>query len=172
LALCLQAIGFCFWGIAALGFFFIVRGVVREYRLQDLPEAEGLMESCEPILSQTNPGTNTNVKSAPLWVVQARYSYNLNGVRYTGTELSNIPPTKVVHGTLDWSNEPPESIAAICRRYSAGTKIEVHYQLDNPKESFVYFTSPLHKWPWIIAPLLAVFLGGVFLFMARLGSAR
>jgi hypothetical protein len=101
-----------------------------------------------------------------MWTVVARYSYSVNGVPYEGVNLSNLAPRKIVQ-SVQPGDAAPESIAAICSKYSLGTEVSVRYQPKDPSKSFVYFTSPARDWPWLLLPLLAASLGWFFLWSTR-----
>ena len=162
-----QAIGWVFFALAGLSATIVGRNAVLEYRLRWLPRAPGVMESCNPVLVHTASGTSTGVHSAPKWIVDAKFSYSIGGVHYEGTRLSNILPEKIVASSEYSLTEPPNSIAAVCRRYSPGTEIQVFYDPSNPKFGFVYFASPIKRWPWVIPPVLAFLVGSFFFYLAR-----
>jgi hypothetical protein len=152
--------------LAALGTFTLLRNLVREYSLLGLPQAPGTMVSCEPLLTHTSPMPSKDRSSAPLWTVVARLTYTVNGKSFEGKNLSNLAPRKIVRRAFP-GDPPPESIAALCRNYQAGTPVLVRYDPGNPQRSFVFFTSPLRDWPWAIWPALAAFVGWFLVFGVR-----
>jgi hypothetical protein len=163
--------GWILIALAAVGFILLMRGLFREYRLLGLPVTDGTMESCEPLLGHTStmPAKAGRRSSSPMWTIAAAFTYTVNGVRYEGRKISNLEPQAIVR-TAHPGDEPPENIAAICRQYSAGTAVRVHYEADNPKLSFVYFTSPLSDWPWALFPLALGLAGWFLVHLSRLAG--
>jgi hypothetical protein len=163
--------GWILLALAGAGIFFILRGLVREYRLLAFPQTAGTMVSCEPLLTHSAlmPAKAGRRSASPMWTVTARFSYSVGGVNYEGSRLSNQAPQKIVRSAhLD--DPAPEPIAAVCRQYRSGTPIAVHYDPKDPRQSFVYFTSPLRNWPWILFPAITGLLGWFFLVGARFAT--
>jgi hypothetical protein len=159
--------GWVLLALAALGTILILRYLAHEFNFLKLPQTTATMVSCEPLLARTERAGSR--PSVPYWTVAARFTFSVNGVGVEGTHLSNLAP-KSIADNWHLADAPPESIVALCRRYSSGTKVQVHYSPSDPRTSFVYFTSPLRDWPWAIAPILAGFIGWVFLFAGRLAA--
>lgn len=161
-------VGWVLIAIAAAGFFLILRGLVGEYRLLGFPTTDGAMASCNPLLGHTSStAARTGQRgSSPMWTITAAYTYSVDGVRYEGKRISNLEPQVIVR-TAHQGDDPPEKIAAICRQYRAGTAVRVRYDPDNPKSSFVYFTSPLSDWPWALFPLVLGLAGWLLIHLSR-----
>ena len=157
--------------LAVVGIFFLLRGLVREYRIKGFPVANGTMVSCKPQLGHTSsmPAKAGRRSSSPMWTVAAVYTYSVNGIHYEGHNISNIAPQVLVR-TAYPDDAPPASIDAICNRYIAGTAVQVHFAPADPKRSYIYFTSPLSEWPWALFPLCMGLAGWLLIHVARLGG--
>ena len=155
--------GVCF-ALAALGMFLISRSLVREYALLKLPQTNGTMLSCEPVMAHTRRVGSSGVSA--YWTVAARFAYSVNGTAFEGTRLSNLAP-RTLAGNWHQADAPSASIVALCNKYYPGTKVQVRYRPGDPRISFVYFTSPLRDWPWVLFPLICGFSGWFFIFAAR-----
>jgi hypothetical protein len=162
-------VGWILIAIAVVGFFFILRSLVSEYRFLGFPVTDGAMVSCDPQLGHTSamPAQAGRRSASPMWTVSAGYTYTVNGTHYEGHRLSNLEPQVIVR-TAHAGDDPPEKIAAICRQYPTGTSVRVHYDPNNPKWSFVYFTSPLSDWPWALFPLALGLAGWLLVHLPRL----
>jgi hypothetical protein len=161
-------VGWVLIALAAVGFFFILRGLMREYKLLGFPVADGSMVSCDPLLGHTStmPAKAGRRSSSPMWTIAATYTYSVNGIRFEGHRLSNLAPQVIVR-IAHAEDDPPEKIANLCRQYAAGTAVRVHYDPKNPKWSFVYFTSPLRDWPWALFPLALGLAGWLLIHLSR-----
>jgi hypothetical protein len=139
----------------------------RQYKLLGLPIAPGTMTRCEPLLTTTSAAANIGTPAvSPVWTVITRYSYSVNGVAHEGVNISNLAPRKIVGGAHPGA-VTPACIAAICNKYRPGTEVSVHYQPNDPARSFIYFTSPVRDWPWLLVPLIAGLVGWFFLAGAQ-----
>jgi len=167
-AVVMVAIGWIALAFAAAALVAILWNWSRQYKLLRYPATPGTMTRCDPLLTHTSsmPTSTGTPSSAAMWTIVARYSYSVNGVTYGGVNLSNLAPRKIV-SSAHQGDPPPASIAAICSKYSPGTAITVRYASQDPRKSFVYFTSPARDWPWLLLPLLAALLGWFFLWSVR-----
>jgi hypothetical protein len=159
----LTVIGCIFLAVGSLGVIAILHSLVRHYALLKLPVTPGTMLQCQPVLrSQRNFDDTVGV-----WGIDARFRYSVNGENFESTTFANLPPQKVAPRSHQ-GDDPPESIAALCRQFCPGTAVQVHYQPSSPRRSFVYFVSPLRDWPWALFPILAGMFGWFCLFAKRL----
>lgn len=163
--------GWVLVAMALLGTGLILRGLMHQYGLLNLPQAQGTMLRCEPLLTHSNtmpanPGGSST--SSTIWTVDARYSFSINGKPYEGRRISNVQPRKLVR-KANPDGPVPEKIAEVCRRYAPGTAVRVYYDPSDMRYSFIFFTSPLHNWPWIIFPLM--FGGAGWFFLQLAGKA-
>jgi hypothetical protein len=142
--------------------------VIQQYRLLRLPLATGTMLRCEPLLTRT-PTMHTSMNtpsSASMWIVEVRYRYSVNGTSYESNTFSQRQVSKIVN-FANPGDPAPASIAELCRRYSTGSSVRVHYHPDAPQKSFLYFNPPWQDWIWALIPILAAGVGWLLLFAAR-----
>jgi hypothetical protein len=168
-AFLLFAIGWIALAVSAVALVAILLSWSGQFKLLRYPSTPGTMTRCEPLLTRTSsmPSSAGTPSFAPKWTVVARYTYRVNGVPFEGANLSNLSPRTIVSSGHQ-GDPPPESIAAICRKYGPSTPITVRYKPQDPCKSFVYFTSPIRDWPWLLVPVLAALVGWFFLWCLRL----
>jgi hypothetical protein len=155
--------------MALFGFGLIVYGLIHQYGLRNLPQTPGTMVSCAPLLTHSNttpadPGGSST--SSTMWTVDARYTFTANGKSYEGRRMSNVQPRNLVR-KANPDGPVPDNILELCRRYAPGTAVSVYYDPSDPRYSFIFFTTPLKNWPWIIFPLMFGGVGWFFLHLAH-----
>jgi hypothetical protein len=142
--------------------------VIQQYKEAKLPQAPGVMVSCETILSQTDgvPTSANTARAAPMWTIRSRYTYTVDGKEYNGHVFSQRKVGKIQNRvTVD--STAPESIAKFCRQYAPGSAVQVYYYADDPQTSFIYFNPPYTDWQWILIPLVAALFSAFFFVVAN-----
>lgn len=158
-----------FFLVAALLLLVILFNLKEQYALLRLPIVNGTMLRCTPQLGQiqTQSSVISHSSSNPVWTVDARFRYIVDGKTFERAHFANIRISDQVQ-SVRLDDPPPHSIAHLCELYAPGTLVAVHYRPEAPQHSFVYFSSPLWGWPWMLLPTFAALLGWFCLFCSRL----
>jgi hypothetical protein len=152
--------------VAALVMLLLIVNLYKQYNLLRLPVTRGLMLWCKPLLTHDRM-TSRDSHPNPVWTVVARFRYTVEGMTFESENFANIQIRTFVW-LVHVDEKPPKSIARICEQYAEGSSVSVHYRPQNPKLSFVYFSSPLWDWPWVLFPTIAGLLGWFCLFCSRI----
>jgi len=124
--------------IAVFFLYLYVTALRNDSRKQSWPTAEGAMieSSAERVVIGRESGSDNVRTLRGAWTNKVRYTYEVDGVKYTGDQISNNPMYDPVS---DDPGEPSDSILAIKDRFPVDATVDVHYDPDEPDRSFLYF---------------------------------
>lgn len=110
--------------------------------------------------SQTGGPTSRGV-SSPIWKLELKYKYNIEGIEYFGTEYSNNGDFSVERNS---EVIPKELANKIKYMFDIKKDVEVFYNPNNPIESFLKFESKTGLIWVLLAGVLFLLLGGYLVY--------
>lgn len=116
--------------------------------------------------SKTAGPTSRGV-SSPIWKLDLRYKYNIDGHEYFGTEYSNEGMFSVERKS---EKIPTELATSIESMFDINKIVEVYYNPINPKESFLKYEYKTGLIWILITGLSFCLLGGYLIFFAIKGN--
>ncbi len=124
--------------IASFFLYLYVTALRNDRKKQSWPSVKGMMleSSAERVVIGRESGSDNVRTLRGAWTNKARYTYEVDGVKYTGDQVSNNPMHDPVS---DDPGKPSDSIIAIRDRFPVGAEIDVYYDPKDPDRSFLYF---------------------------------
>ena len=89
-------------------------------------------------------------RHAPL----VKYTYEVDGAQFSSNAITPERIQQPQHNTLDWARRKADSFA---------NEVVVHYNPENPAESYLQLTSRWMLWVVVGASCLAMLISGLFL---------
>lgn len=134
-------------GFAALFALFVFGFQRAAARARAWPTAPGRVEKSDVRSYESIDHDSTTSRSQTMYRPDVVYSYAVAGVQYHGDKVSSM------------STNTDSVARRVAARYPVGTKLQVHYNPDNPGESAIDPRLPLAFWLFYLVPIGILAIG-------------